>query len=101
EEADGELRLTVEIEKQDARSLVLMTKHKIDGPTIEACQRGDSGAFLQIFEAYKDRVYSIALCLFHGTEATAKVIERDVFLKLLTTISQFRTDRNFRPGSTG
>jgi RNA polymerase sigma-70 factor, ECF subfamily len=72
-----------------------MTKHKIDGPTIEACQRGDSDAFLQIFEAYKDRVYSIALCFFHDNEATAKDITQDVFLKLMTTISQFQNRSEF------
>jgi RNA polymerase sigma-70 factor, ECF subfamily len=72
-----------------------MTKHKIDGPTIEACQRGDSDAFCQIFEAYKDRVYSIALCFFQGNEATAKDITQDVFLKIMTTISQFQQRSEF------
>src|SRR5262249_38550665 len=69
EEADTDTRLMVEIRNQDARSRVLMTKHHIDARTIEACQRGDSEAFRQVFEAYKDRVYSIALCFFDGNEA--------------------------------
>ena len=45
-----------------------MTKHTIDDGTIEACQRGDSEAFRLVFEAYKDRVYSIGLCFFDGNE---------------------------------
>src|SRR5215475_7876709 len=66
-----------------------MTKRIIDDHTIEACQRGDPDAFRLLFEANKDRVYSIALCFFDGDEATAKDITQDVFLKLMSTISQF------------
>jgi RNA polymerase sigma-70 factor (ECF subfamily) len=95
EEAEAFRRLRVEFRQQDARSRVLMTKHHIDGPTIEACQRGDSDAFRLVFEAYKDRVYSIALCFFDGNEATAKDITQDVFLKLMTTISQFQNRSEF------
>jgi RNA polymerase sigma-70 factor, ECF subfamily len=72
-----------------------MTKHHIDVSTIEACQRGDSEAFRRVFEAYKDRVYSIALCFFDGNESTAKDITQDVFLKLMTTISQFQKRSEF------
>jgi RNA polymerase sigma-70 factor (ECF subfamily) len=72
-----------------------MTKPHIDGPTIEACQRGDSDALRLVFEAYKDRVYSIALCFFDGNEATAKDITQDIFLKLMTTISQFQNRSEF------
>jgi RNA polymerase sigma-70 factor (ECF subfamily) len=66
-----------------------MTKRIIDDRTIEACQRGDVDAFRLLFEAHKDRVYSIALCFFDGDEATAKDITQDVFLKLMNAISQF------------
>ena len=95
EEAKASGRLTDEFRKQDATSRVLMTKPNIDGPTIEACQRGDSDAFRLVFEAYKDRVYSIALCFFDGNEATAKDITQDIFLKLMTTISQFQNRSEF------
>src|SRR5262245_25987393 len=95
EEAEASGRLTDEFRKQDARSRVLMTKPHIDGPTIEACQRGDSDAFRLVFEIYKDRVYSIALCFFDGNEATAKDITQEVFLKLMTTISQFQNRSQF------
>jgi RNA polymerase sigma-70 factor, ECF subfamily len=72
-----------------------MTKPIIDEPIIEACQRGDSDAFRLVFEAYKDRVYSIALCFFDGNEATAKDVTQEVFLKLMTTISQFQHRSQF------
>src|SRR5215472_4702337 len=72
-----------------------MTKQIIDDRTIEACRRGDSDAFRLLFEAHKDRVYSIALCFFDGDEATAKDITQDVFLKLMNTISQFENRSQF------
>src|SRR5215468_12210266 len=72
-----------------------MTNQIIDDRTIEACRRSDSGAFRLLFEAHKDRVYSIALCFFDGDEAAAKDITQDVFLKLMGTISQFENRSQF------
>jgi RNA polymerase sigma-70 factor (ECF subfamily) len=67
----------------------------IDDRTIEACQRGDSEGFRLLFEVYKDRVYSIALYYFNGDEASAHDITQQVFLKLLTHISQFESRSEF------
>jgi len=72
-----------------------MTKHIIDDRTVEACRRGDREAFRLLFEAHKDRVYSIALCFFDGNDAVAKDITQEVFLKLMTTISQFQNRSEF------
>src|SRR2546428_11479095 len=72
-----------------------MSKHIIDDRTIEACQGGDTEAFRLLFEACKDRVYSIALCFFDGNEAAAKDITQEVFLKLMTTIEQFQNRSQF------
>jgi RNA polymerase sigma-70 factor, ECF subfamily len=88
-------RLSDDFGKNDASSRVLMTKHTIDDQTIEACQRGDSDAFRLVFETYKNRVYSIALCFFDGNEASAKDITQEVFLKLMTTITQFQHRSQF------
>jgi RNA polymerase sigma-70 factor (ECF subfamily) len=74
---------------------LLMSEYIIDGLTIEACQCGDPEAFRLVFESYKDRVYSIALCFFNGDEAAAKDITQDVFLKLMTTISKFENRSEF------
>jgi RNA polymerase sigma-70 factor (ECF subfamily) len=95
EEAGTARRLTGEFEKQGLTPRLFMTKQIIDDRTIEACQRGESDAFRQVFETYKDRVYSIALCFFDGDESAAKDITQDVFLKLMSTISQFENRSQF------
>jgi RNA polymerase sigma-70 factor (ECF subfamily) len=61
---------------------------------VGACQRGDNQAFAQLFETYKDRVYSIAL-RFSGDRATALDIAQDTFLKLLSRIGDFRGEARF------
>lgn len=73
----------------------VMETGKIDGTVIEACQRGDRDAFHLVFEAYKDRVYSIALYYFNGNAATASDVTQQVFLKLMTRMDQFRYDAKF------
>ncbi|HEY4360479.1 MAG TPA: sigma-70 family RNA polymerase sigma factor [Bryobacteraceae bacterium] len=62
---------------------------------IESCRRGDREAFRALYEAYKDKVYSIALHFFHGDEAAASDVTQQVFLKLIHSISQFRGDSEF------
>src|SRR5271165_3707096 len=67
----------------------------LDGrEVIEACQRGDQDAFRQLFEANKDRVYSIAL-RYSGNEAVAMDIAQDTFLKLLAKIQDFHGQSSF------
>jgi len=61
---------------------------------IEACRQGDREAFRRLFEAHKDRVWSIALH-FIGDETAARDIAQQVFLKLFTTIGQFRQEASF------
>jgi RNA polymerase sigma-70 factor (ECF subfamily) len=65
-----------------------------DREVIEACKRGDHDAFAALFEAHKDRVYSIAL-RFSGNPAAAMDIAQDTFLKLLSSIKDFRSEANF------
>jgi len=61
---------------------------------IEACQKGDYDAFGSLFESYKDRVYSIAL-RFSGDRATALDIAQETFLKLFSSIKDFRGESSF------
>lgn len=61
---------------------------------LEACQRGERDAFARLFEAYKDRVYAVALRL-SGDPVEAADITQDVFLKLLTRLHQFRSEARF------
>ena len=65
-----------------------------DWEVIEACQRGDWDAFRVLFEAHKDRVYSIAL-RFCGNESAAMDIAQETFLKLLSSIGDFRGNAAF------
>ena len=71
-----------------------MSDSRSEAEIIDACKQGDREAFHFLFETHKDRVYSIA---FHysGNEATARDVTQQVFLKLFTTINQFREDSQF------
>jgi RNA polymerase sigma-70 factor, ECF subfamily len=74
--------------------LAIMSDRQTEAEMIEACKQGDRDAFRDLFEVHKDRVYTIA---FHysGNETMARDVSQQVFLKLFTTISQFREDSHF------
>ncbi|MDQ6653097.1 MAG: sigma-70 family RNA polymerase sigma factor [Acidobacteriota bacterium] len=72
-----------------------MAETIIDESVIGACQEGDREAFRVLFETYKDRVFSIAVYSFGGDEAAASDVSQQIFLKLMTTINQFRGDSAF------
>jgi RNA polymerase sigma-70 factor (ECF subfamily) len=59
---------------------------------IDACRRGDRDALRELYDAYKDRVYSLALHFFHGDEAAAADVTQQVFLKLIEGMTSFRGD---------
>jgi RNA polymerase sigma-70 factor (ECF subfamily) len=65
-----------------------------DRELIEGCRRGERDAFRTLFETYKDKIYSIAL-RFSGDEVLAMDIAQDTFLKLFSTMSEFRGDASF------
>ena len=67
---------------------------QVDAELLHACQRGDRHAFRVLFEAYRDRVYTIALH-FTGDSAAASDVTQDVFVKLFYAIRQFRFDSDF------
>src|SRR5918993_695096 len=62
---------------------------------LEACRRGDREAFRVLYEAYKDRVYSIAFYFFHADADAAGEVTQQVFLKLMHQITRFRGDAAF------
>lgn len=66
----------------------------VDARVIKACQQGDREAFRLLFEAYKDRVFSIARYSL-GDEAAAEDVTQQIFVKLMTRIGQFRGDSEF------
>ena len=59
---------------------------------VDACRRGDRDALRALYDAYKDRVYSVALHFFHGDAATAADVTQQVFLKLIEGMTSFRGD---------
>jgi RNA polymerase sigma-70 factor (ECF subfamily) len=72
-----------------------MAEQLINGQVIEACQQGDRDAFQSLFEAYKDKVFSIAVYSSGGDRALAEDVTQQIFLKLFTAIRQFRGDSEF------
>jgi RNA polymerase sigma-70 factor (ECF subfamily) len=61
---------------------------------VQACQRGERDAFRALFETYKNKVFSVAL-RFSGEEAVAMDIAQDTFVKLFSSIRDFRGDSSF------
>jgi RNA polymerase sigma-70 factor (ECF subfamily) len=61
---------------------------------VAACQRGERDAFRELFETYKDKVYSIAL-RYSCDGAAAMDIAQDTFLKLFSSIRDFRGEASF------
>jgi RNA polymerase sigma-70 factor, ECF subfamily len=75
--------------------VVVLSDRRISVEIIESCRRGDREAFRSLYEAYKDRVYSVAFHFFRGDTAAAADATQQVFLKLMTTIGQFRGESDF------
>jgi RNA polymerase sigma-70 factor (ECF subfamily) len=73
----------------------VMAEPIIDDRVIEACREGDREAFRLLFETYKDKVFSIAVYSFGGDQAAASDVSQQIFLKLMTAITQFRGDSAF------
>ncbi len=62
---------------------------------VAACRQGDREAFRELFEQYRDRVYSIAL-RFSGSETAAMDISQDAFVKFFDSIRGFRGDASLQ-----
>jgi RNA polymerase sigma-70 factor (ECF subfamily) len=75
--------------------LAAMSEPLVDERVIKDCQQGDREAFRLLFEAYKDRVFSIAVYSFHGDQTVAGDVTQQIFLKLMTSIGQFRGESQF------
>src|SRR5580700_745553 len=81
--------------------VVNLTDHEAGSELLEACRGGDRLAFRQLYDLYKNRVYSIALYFFHGDRIAASDVTQQVFLKLLANIGQFRGEAVFSTCFTG
>jgi RNA polymerase sigma-70 factor (ECF subfamily) len=72
-----------------------MVLERSERELVEACRRGEREAFHELFEIYRNRVYSIAL-RYSGDDATAMDIAQDTFVKLFASIQSFRGDAAFQ-----
>jgi RNA polymerase sigma-70 factor (ECF subfamily) len=68
---------------------------EISPEILDACRRGDRDAMRALYEAYKDRVYSIALHFFRGDATAAGDVTQQVFLKLINGMAKYRGDSAF------
>ena len=75
--------------------VVNLSGRELSTEIIESCRLGDRDAFRALYDLYKDRVYSISLYFFHGDPAVASDVTQQVFLKVMTSIQQFRGDAEF------
>ena len=62
---------------------------------LDACRLGDREALHTLYEAYKDRVYSIAFYFFRGDITAASDVTQQVFLKLIDGMAKYRGDAAF------
>jgi len=62
---------------------------------IASCRVGDRDALRVLYDTYKDRVYSLSLYFFHGDESIAADVTQQVFLKVITSVAQFKGDAAF------
>lgn len=76
-------------------SRAVMAEPIINERVITACQQGDREAFRLLFEAYKDKVFSIAVYSLGGDQSRASDVTQQIFLKLMSNITQFRGDSQF------
>jgi len=58
---------------------------------IKRCQQGEQSAFEELFDLYKDKVYSTAVRML-GNELDAEDAAQDIFVKVFGSIHTFRFD---------
>lgn len=75
--------------------MATLSGREISAELVESCRLGDRDAFRALYQLYKDRVYSISLYFLHGDAAAASDVTQQVFLKVMTSIEQFRGDAEF------
>jgi RNA polymerase sigma-70 factor (ECF subfamily) len=74
------------------KAAAVIDDRRSEGDLLERCRLGDPEAFRALYDAHKDRVYSIAMHFFHGDEATAADVTQQVFVKVLRNVGQFRRE---------
>lgn len=71
-----------------------MLLEQTESQLIENCRKGDRDAFRELFDRYKDKVYTVAF-RYTGDPSAAEDIAQDTFVKLFARIGAFRGDAGF------
>jgi RNA polymerase sigma-70 factor, ECF subfamily len=66
-----------------------------DAEVLQRCRAGEESAQREVFERYKDRVFSIAVEYLRGDESAAKDVTQEVFVKAFRGVRTFREDARF------
>jgi RNA polymerase sigma-70 factor, ECF subfamily len=74
--------------------MMAVTVNEPQNDVLEACRRGDQDALRVLFEAHKDRVYSLAL-RFTGDGTAAWDVTQEVFIKVFSKLREFRNQSKF------
>ncbi len=67
-----------------------MTEKRFEPHLLAASRRGEREAFESLYIENQKRVFSVALNFFGGNEQLAKDITQQVFLKIFTSLENFR-----------
>ncbi len=71
-----------------------MNRQKIDKAIFQRAADGDHYAFKHIYDAYRDHVYNLTYYML-GNENDAYDVSQEIFLKLFTSIDQFKHESEF------
>ena len=71
-----------------------MSENQADVGLIAACQQGDSRAFRQVFEMYRDRVYGLCRQMA-GNDHDAEDLTQEIFIWAFKSIGSFRAEAAF------
>jgi RNA polymerase sigma-70 factor (ECF subfamily) len=61
---------------------------------ISRCQKGDQGAFKEIFDRYHKKVYRVAYGVLRQRENALDIVQ-EVFIKLFRSIKNFKGESRF------
>lgn len=76
-------------------SVARMAEKFIEQDLLAECRNGNRKAFERLYEANQRRVFSVALNFFGGDADKASDVTQQVFLKIFTSVTDFRGDAEF------
>jgi RNA polymerase sigma-70 factor, ECF subfamily len=71
-----------------------MNGNEVDNATIKRAAEGNHDVFKHVYEAYKDRVLNLTFYML-GNEYQAHDVTQEIFIKLFTSLDQFRYESEF------